>query len=222
MFVRATYTDLAVSQARPGGAKTKSPRDQTLDPPRSGLPVGVGRADTYRHRPEALAPLETSSPLATPTNAPASQTWAASNGRGLRGQRAFDHTTGLIKATSSHSVATTMMASSHQTKHRTQFNPLSPSTRHSVGGFSPPSSPPADQLQRSTVSHARKAQRSGVDRTAYPPHSRLSLCHTHAERISIASVKEGAGTAPSSIAVQTKLASELSLTPRVQGRALNR
>ena len=29
--------------------------------------------------------LETSSPLATPTNAPASQTWAVSNGRGLRG-----------------------------------------------------------------------------------------------------------------------------------------
>ena len=54
---------------------------------------------------------------------------------------------------------------------------------------------------------ARKAQRSGVDRTAYPPHSRLSFVSHHAERISIASVK---GVNRAILDRRAKLASELS------------
>ena len=47
----------------------------------------------------------------------------------------------------------------------------------------------------------------GVDRTAYPPHSRLSFVSHHAERISIASVK---GVNRAILDRRAKLASELS------------
>jgi len=47
----------------------------------------------------------------------------------------------------------------------------------------------------------------GVDRTAYPPHSRLSFVSHHAERISIASVK---GVNRAILDCRAKLASELS------------
>ena len=54
------------------------------------------------------------------------------------------------------------------------------------GGFSPPAVAKINRL-------ARKAQRSGVDRTAYPPHSRLSLSFVshHAERIYLHRFGEG-------------------------------
>ena len=68
------------------------------------------------------------------------------------------------------------------------------------GGFSPPAVAKINRL-------ARKAQRSGVDRTAYPPHSRLSFVSHHAERISIASVK---GVNRAILDRRAKLASELS------------
>ena len=68
------------------------------------------------------------------------------------------------------------------------------------GGFSPPAVAKINCL-------ARKAQRSGVDRTAYPPHSRLSFVSHHAERISIASVK---GVNRAILDRRAKLASELS------------
>ena len=69
-----------------------------------------------------------------------------------------------------------------------------------LGGFSPPAVAKINRL-------ARKAQRSGVDRTAYPPHSRLSFVSHHAERISIASVK---GVNRAILDRRAKLASELS------------
>ena len=69
------------------------------------------------------------------------------------------------------------------------------------GGFSPPAVAKINCL-------ARKAQRSGVDRTAYPPHSRLSFVSHHAERISnLASVK---GVNRAILDRRAKLASELS------------
>ena len=68
------------------------------------------------------------------------------------------------------------------------------------GGFSPPAVAKINRL-------ARKAQRSGVDRTAYPPHSRLSFVSHHAERISIASVK---GVNRAILDRRAKLSSELS------------
>ena len=68
------------------------------------------------------------------------------------------------------------------------------------GGFSPPAVAKIKRL-------SRKAQRSGVDRTAYPPHSRLSFVSHHAERISIASVK---GVNRAILDRRAKLASELS------------
>ena len=95
--------------------------------------------------------------------------------RGFRGQRAFDHTTGqgYVKSQRGH------YHDGIFTK-RNKFNLLLHETFG--GGFSPPAVAKINRL-------ARKAQRSGVDRTAYPPHSRLSFVSHHAERISIASVK---------------------------------
>ena len=70
------------------------------------------------------------------------------------------------------------------------------------GGFSPPAVAKINRL-------ARKAQRSGVDRTAYPPHSRLSFVSHHAERISIASPSVK-GVNRAILDRRAKLASELS------------
>ena len=74
------------------------------------------------------------------------------------------------------------------------------------GGFSPPAVAKINRLARKRQGQ-RKAQRSGVDRTAYPPHSRLSFVSHHAERISIASVK---GVNRAILDRRAKLASELS------------
>ena len=97
--------------------------------------------------------------------------------RGFRGQRAFDHTTGqgYVKSQRGH------YHDGIFTK-RNKFDLLLHETFG--GGFSPPAVAKINRL-------VRKAQRSGVDRTAYPPHSRLSFVSHHAERISIASVNEG-------------------------------
>ena len=101
--------------------------------------------------------------------------------RGFCGQRAFDHTTGqgYVKSQRGH------YHDGIFTK-RNKFNLLLHETFG--GGFSPPAVAKINRL-------ARKAQRSGVDRTAYPPHSRLSFVsvtpRTRAEHASpsIASVK---------------------------------
>ena len=113
--------------------------------------------------------------------------------RGFRGQRAFDHTTGqgYVKSQRGH------YHDGIFTK-RNKFNLLLHETFG--GGFSPPAVAKINRL-------ARKAQRSGVDRTAYPPHSRLSFVSHHAERISIASVK---GVNRAILDRRAKLASELS------------
>merc|ERR1712091_6018 len=133
---------------------------------------------------------------ATPKSAPALQTCYAYMGckqRGFRGQRAFDHTTGqgYVKSQRGH------YDDGIFTK-RNKFNLLLHETFG--GGFSPPAVAKINRL-------ARKAQRSGVDRTAYPPHSRLSFVSHHAERISIASVK---GVNRAILDRRAKLASELS------------
>ena len=169
-------------------AKTKSARSN-FGPP-SGVACPLGSAAPT---PEATpAPLETSSPSATPKSAPALQTWAASNAGSVVNGRS---TTPPAKATSSHSVATTMMGSSPNETSSTCF-----STRHSAAA--------SRRLQLQRLNRlARKAQRSGVDRTAYPPHSRLSFVSHHAERISIASVK---GVNRAILDRRAKLASELS------------
>ena len=176
------------SRARLPGAKTRSVRSNF------GLPSGVAcLLESAAPTPEATpAPLETSSPSATPKSAPALQTWAASNA-GSRGQRAFDHTTGqgYVKSQRGH------YHDGIFTK-RNKFNLLLHETFG--GGFSPPAVAKINRL-------ARKAQRSGVDRTAYPPHSRLSFVSHHAERISIASVK---GVNRAILDRRAKLASELS------------
>ena len=113
--------------------------------------------------------------------------------RGFRGQRVFDHTTGqgYVKSQRGH------YHDGIFTK-RNKFNLLLHETFG--GGFSPPAVAKINRL-------ARKAQRSGVDRTAYPPHSRLSFVSHHAERISIASVK---GVNRAILDRRAKLASELS------------
>ena len=113
--------------------------------------------------------------------------------RGFRGQRAFDHTTGqgYVKSQRGH------YHDGIFTK-RNKFILLLHETFG--GGFSPPAVAKINRL-------ARKAQRSGVDRTAYPPHSRLSFVSHHAERISIASVK---GVNRAILDRRAKLASELS------------
>jgi len=115
----------------------------------------------------------------------------------FRGQRAFDHTTGqgYVKSQRGH------YHDGIFTK-RNKFNLLLHETFG--GGFSPPAVAKINRL-------ARKAQRSGVDRTAYPPHSRLSFVSHHAERISIASVK---GVNRAILDRRAKLASR-ALTPRV-------
>ena len=56
-------------------------------------------------------------------------------------------------------------------------------------------------------SNIRQRERERDDRTAYPPHSRLSFVSHHAERISIASVK---GVNRAILDRRAKLASELS------------
>ena len=105
----------------------------------------------------------------------------------------FDHTTGqgYVKSQRGH------YHDGIFTK-RNKFNLLLHETFG--GGFSPPAVAKINRL-------ARKAQRSGVDRTAYPPHSRLSFVSHHAERISIASVK---GVNRAILDRRAKLASELS------------
>ena len=115
------------------------------------------------------------------------------NREAKRGQRAFDHTTGqgYVKSQRGH------YHDGIFTK-RNKFNLLLHETFG--GGFSPPAVAKINRL-------ARKAQRSGVDRTAYPPHSRLSFVSHHAERISIASVK---GVNRAILDRRAKLASELS------------
>jgi len=117
--------------------------------------------------------------------------------RGFCGQRAFDHTTGqgYVKSQRGH------YHDGIFTK-RNKFNLLLHETFG--GGFSPPAVAKINRL-------ARKAQRSGVDRTAYPPHSRLSFVSHHAERISIASVK---GVNRAILDRRAKLASELSRRAR--------
>jgi len=99
------------------------------------------------------------------------QTLAASNAGSVRGQRACDHTTGqgYVKSQRGHYHDGIFCK-------RNKFNLLLHETFG--GGFSTPAVAKINRL-------ARKAQRSGVDRTAYPPHSRLSFVSHHAERISI-------------------------------------
>ena len=123
--------------------------------------------------------------------------------RGFCGQRAFDHTTGqgYVKSQRGH------YHDGIFTK-RNKFNLLLHETFG--GGFSPPAVAKINRL-------ARKAQRSGIDRTAYPPHSRLSFVSHHAERISIASVK---GVNRAIVDRRAKLASELSRRARRALRGL--
>ena len=139
---------------------------------RGGLPVGVGRADTGGNPGSvgdkfAFGNTEERARLAN----------MGCKQRGFRGQRAFDHTTGqgYVKSQRGH------YHDGIFTK-RNKFNLLLHETFG--GGFSPPAVAKINRL-------ARKAQRSGVDRTAYPPHSRLSFVSHHAERISIASGEGG-------------------------------
>ena len=157
-------------------------------PLRGGLPVGVGRADTGGNPGSvgdkfAFGNTEERARLAN----------MGCKQRGFRGQRAFDHTTGqgYVKSQRGH------YHDGIFTK-RNKFNLLLHETFG--GGFSPPAVAKINRL-------ARKAQRSGVDRTAYPPHSRLSFVSHHAERISIASVK---GVNRAILDRRAKLASELS------------
>ena len=153
------------------------------------MPVGVGRADTGGNPGSvgdkfAFGNTEERARLAN----------MGCKQRGFRGQRAFDHTTGqgYVKSQRGH------YHDGIFTK-RNKFNLLLHETFG--GGFSPPAVAKINRL-------ARKAQRSGVDRTAYPPHSRLSFVSHHAERISIASVK-GVNRAIL-LYRRAKLASELS------------
>ena len=152
------------------------------------MPVGVGRADTGGNPGSvgdkfAFGNTEERARLAN----------MGCKQRGFRGQRAFDHTTGqgYVKSQRGH------YHDGIFTK-RNKFNLLLHETFG--GGFSPPAVAKINRL-------ARKAQRSGVDRTAYPPHSRLSFVSHHAERISIASVK---GVNRAILDRRAKLASELS------------
>ena len=158
--------------------------------PPSGVacPFGVGRADTGGNPGSvgdkfAFGNTEERARLAN----------MGCKQRGFRGQRAFDHTTGqgYVKSQRGH------YHDGIFTK-RNKFNLLLHETFG--GGFSPPAVAKINRL-------ARKAQRSGVDRTAYPPHSRLSFVSHHAERISIASVK---GVNRAILDRRAKLASELS------------
>ena len=146
-------------RARLPGAKTRSVRSN-FGPP-SGVACPLGSAAPT---PEATpAPLETSSPSATPKSAPALQTWAASNAGSVVNGRS---TTPPAKATSSHSVATTMMGSSPNETSSTCF-----STRHSAAASR------RQQLQRSTALRARlNARALTAPRTLPTPASHL--CHT--------------------------------------------
>ena len=99
-------------------------RERNFGPP-SGVACPLGSAAPT---PEATpAPLETSSPSATPKSAPALQTWAASNAGSVVNGRS---TTPPAKATSSHSVATTMTGSSANETSSTCFF-----TRHSAVAY---------------------------------------------------------------------------------------
>ena len=153
-FNEGYKTDLAEP-----GAKTRSARSN-FGPP-SGVACPLGSAAPP---PEATpAPLETSSPSATPKSAPALQTWAASNAGSVVNGRS---TTPPAKATSSHSVATTMMGSSPNATSSTCF-----STRHSAAASR------RQQLQRSTALRARlNARALTAPRTLPTPASHL--CHT--------------------------------------------
>jgi len=107
------------------------------------------------------------------------------------------------EATSSHSdrsVATTMTGIFGK---RNKVQPASPRDirRWLLAASSCKDQPPCAQAAR------LNGQRSGVDRTAYPPHSRLSFVSHHAERISIASVK---GVNRAILDRRAKLASKLS------------
>ena len=178
-----------LSRARLPGAKTRSARSNFGPPSGVACPfVGVGRADTGGNPGSvgdkfAFGNTEERARLAN----------MGCKQRGFRGQRAFDHTTGqgYVKSQRGH------YHDGIFTK-RNKFNMLLHETFG--GGFSPPAVAKINRL-------ARKAQRSGVDRTAYPPHSRLSFVSHHAERISIASVK---GVNRAILDRRAKLASELS------------
>ena len=170
------------------GGKDEISEVKLWTPLRGGLPVGVGRADTGGNPGSvgdkfAFGNTEERARLAN----------MGCKQRGFRGQRAFDHTTGqgYVKSQRGH------YHDGIFTK-RNKFNLLLHETFG--GGFSPPAVAKINRL-------ARKAQRSGVDRTAYPPHSRLSFVSHHAERISIASVKGGNRAI---LDRRAKLASELS------------
>ena len=186
-FNEGYKTDLAEPGEAPGG-KDEISEVKLWTPLRGGLPVGVGRADTGGNPGSvgdkfAFGNTEERARLAN----------MGCKQRGFRGQRAFDHTTGqgYVKSQRGH------YHDGIFTK-RNKFNLLLHETFG--GGFSPPAVAKINRL-------ARKAQRSGVDRTAYPPHSRLSFVSHHAERISIASVK---GVNRAILDRRAKLASELS------------
>ena len=175
------------SSSSPGG-KDEISEVKLWTPLRGGLPVGVGRADTGGNPGSvgdkfAFGNTEERARLAN----------MGCKQRGFRGQRAFDHTTGqgYVKSQRGHYHDGIFGK-------RNKFNLLLHETFG--GGFSPPAVAKINRL-------ARKAQRSGVDRTAYPPHSRLSFVSHHAERISIASVK---GVNRAILDRRAKLASELS------------
>ena len=186
-FPEGYKTDLAEPGEAPGG-KDEISEVKLWTPLRGGLPVGVGRADTGGNPASvgdkfAFGNTEERARLAN----------MGCKQRGFRGQRAFDHTTGqgYVKSQRGH------YHDGIFTK-RNKFNLLLHETFG--GGFSPPAVAKINRL-------ARKAQRSGVDRTAYSPHSRLSFVSHHAERISIASVK---GVNRAILDRRAKLASELS------------